>query len=131
VILPLLESDLLEILYACATGRLAEVKIRWSKGAAACVVLASEGYPGKYPTGRPISGLGATRPDSYVFHAGTREQDGKVVTSGGRVLCVTGWGESIPQALRSAYTAVGPIRFEGMQYRKDIGRLAVTGTLNA
>jgi phosphoribosylamine---glycine ligase len=131
VILPLLESDLLEILMACATGHLSEVQIHWSKGAAACVVLASEGYPGKYPTGRPISGLDAARPDSFVFHAGTREQDGKIVTSGGRVLCVTGWGESIPLALRSAYTAIGPIRFEGMQYRKDIGRLAVTSPLHA
>jgi phosphoribosylamine--glycine ligase len=131
VILPLLESDLLEILMACATGHLAEVQIRWSKGAAACVVLASEGYPGKYPAGRPISGLETASPDSFVFHAGTREQDGRIVTSGGRVLCVTGWGESIPQALKSAYTAIGPIRFEGMQYRKDIGRLAVTSTLHA
>ena len=130
-ILPLLESDLLEILMACATGRLSEVQIRWSKGAAACVVLASEGYPGKYPTGRPISGLDGARPNSFVFHAGTREQDGRIVTSGGRVLCVTGWGESIPLALKSAYTAIGPIRFEGMQYRKDIGRLAVTSTLHA
>jgi phosphoribosylamine--glycine ligase len=131
VILPLLESDLLEILLACATGHLSEVQIRWSKGAAACIVLASEGYPGKYPTGRPISGLDAARPDSFVFHAGTREQDGQIVTSGGRVLCVTGWGESIPLALKSAYTAIGPIRFEGMQYRKDIGRVAVTSTLHA
>jgi phosphoribosylamine--glycine ligase len=131
VILPLLETDLLEILFACATGQLAKVPIRWSKGAAACVVLASEGYPGKYPTGRPISGLEAVSPESFVFHAGTREQDGQIVTSGGRVLCATGWGESIPLALKSAYTAIGPIRFEGMQYRKDIGRLAVTSTLHA
>jgi phosphoribosylamine--glycine ligase len=131
VILPLLESDLLEICLACATGRLAEKQIRWSKGAAASVVLASEGYPGKYPTGRVITGLDAVSPDSFVFHAGTREQDGQIVTAGGRVLCVTGWGESIPQALKSAYTAIAPIRFEGMQYRKDIGRLAVTSTLHA
>jgi phosphoribosylamine--glycine ligase len=130
-ILPLLESDLLEILLACATGQLATVAIRWSKGAAASVVLASEGYPGKYPTGRPISGLETASPESFIFHAGTREEDGKIVTAGGRVLCVTGWGESIPQALKSAYTAVGPIRFEGMQYRKDIGRLAVTSVLHA
>jgi phosphoribosylamine---glycine ligase len=131
VILPLLESDLLEICLACATGRLADQKIRWSQKAAAGVILASQGYPGKYPTGLPISGLETASPDSYVFHAGTREQDGKIVTSGGRVLCVTGWGDTIPQALKSAYTAIGPIRFEGMQYRKDIGRLAVTSTLHA
>jgi phosphoribosylamine--glycine ligase len=130
-ILPLLESDLLEILTACATGKLAGLDIRWSKGSAACVVIASEGYPGKYPTGRTIAGLEQNLPNSYVFHAGTKEQDGQVVTAGGRVLCVTGWGEDIAQALKSAYTAIGPIRFEGMHYRKDIGRRAVTGILNA
>ena len=130
VVLPLLESDLLEILLACATGKLAGVAPVWSKGAAACVVLASEGYPGKYPTGRPIAGLEAESPNAFVFHAGTRDQDGRVVTAGGRVLCVTGWGASIPEALQSAYTAVAPIRFDGMQYRKDIGRLAVTGMLH-
>jgi phosphoribosylamine--glycine ligase len=131
VILPLLESDLLEILLACATGRLAETDVRFGKGAAACVVVSSQGYPGKYPLGLPISGLEETRPDSYVFHAGTREQDGQVVTAGGRVLCVTGWGENIAQALKSAYTAVGPISFEGMHYRKDIGRRAVASPFHA
>ncbi len=130
VILPLLESDLLEILLACATGRLADVNIRWSKGAAACVVLSSEGYPGKYPTGRLISGLEEIRPNSFVFHAGTKLQNGQVVTAGGRVLCVTGWGENIKQALKSAYTAIGPIRFEGMHYRKDIGRRAITSPIH-
>jgi phosphoribosylamine--glycine ligase len=128
VILPLLESDLLEILVACATGRLAGVDIRWGKGAAACVVVASPGYPGKYPVGLPIDGLDKTMPNSFVFHAGTKEQDGRIVTAGGRVLCVTGWGENIPEALKSAYTAIAPIRFEGMHYRKDIGRRAVTMT---
>jgi phosphoribosylamine--glycine ligase len=131
VILPLLESDLLEILLACATGRLADVDVCWSKGAAASVVIASEGYPGKYPVGRPITGLDQVSPDSFIFHAGTKEQDGQIVTAGGRVLCVTGWGENIAQALKSAYLAVGPVRFEGMHYRKDIGRRAVTTTLNA
>jgi len=120
-ILPLLEGDLLIILMACATGHLAEVDIRWSKNAAACVVLASPGYPGKYPVGLPISGLEETRPDSFIFHAGTKEQDGQIVTAGGRVLCATGWGENIPQALKSAYAAIEPIRFEGMHFRKDIG----------
>ncbi|MBN2086398.1 MAG: phosphoribosylamine--glycine ligase [Anaerolineales bacterium] len=130
VILPLLESDLLEILMACATGRLAEVDIQWSKGAAASVVIASDGYPGKYPVGRPIAGLDQNTPDSFIFHAGTKEQDGRIVTAGGRVLCATGWGENIEQALKSAYAAIGPVRFEGMHYRKDIGRRAVTGILH-
>jgi phosphoribosylamine--glycine ligase len=130
VILPLLESDLLEILMACATGRLAEADVRFGKGAAACVVIASGGYPGKYEVGKPIDGLEQASPDSYVFHAGTAEQDGRVVTAGGRVLCVTGWGADIAQALTSAYTAIGPIRFEGMHYRKDIGRRAVASSFH-
>jgi phosphoribosylamine--glycine ligase len=129
-ILPLLESDLLEILMGCATGHLADVDIRWSKGAAACVVIASNGYPGTYPTGLPISGLETTLPNSFIFHAGTKEQDGIIVTSGGRVLCATGWGENISQALKSSYTAIGPVRFEGMHFRKDIGRQAITISLN-
>jgi phosphoribosylamine--glycine ligase len=128
VILPLLESDLLEVLHACAVGRLADVDIRWSKGAAACVVLASAGYPGKYPSGLPIAGLETASPNAVVFHAGTRALDGKIVTAGGRVLCVTGWGETIAAALQSAYAAIGPIRFEGMHYRKDIGRRAIAAT---
>jgi phosphoribosylamine--glycine ligase len=125
VILPLLESDLLHILTACATGTLDREKIQWGKGAAASVVLASEGYPGGYPTGRPITGLAEHRPNSCVFHAGTKLVSGQIVTAGGRVLCVTGWGKDIPEALQSAYAAVEPIRFDGMQYRKDIGRRAL------
>jgi phosphoribosylamine--glycine ligase len=125
VILPLLDSDLLPIALACATGALAGEDVRWKAGAAACVAIASGGYPGKYATGLPISGLEENRPNSFVFHAGTREQDGCVVTAGGRVLCVTGWGGDIPQAIQSAYAAVEPIRFEGMHFRKDIGHRAL------
>jgi phosphoribosylamine--glycine ligase len=125
VILPLLESDLLEISYACATGALAGVDIRWTAGAAATVVIASEGYPGKYPSGRPIRGLEKTLPGTFVFHSGTKEAEGKVVTAGGRVLCATGWGGDLRQAIQSAYAAVEPIQFDGMQYRKDIGHLAL------
>jgi phosphoribosylamine--glycine ligase len=125
VILPLLESDLVEISLACATGALAGTDIRWKTGAAATVVIASEGYPGKYPSGRPISGLEKTVPDTFVFHAGTKGLDGQVVTAGGRVLCATGWGRELRQAIQSAYAAVEPIHFDGMQYRKDIGRRAL------
>lgn len=125
VILPLLESDLLEISYACATGALGGTDVRWKAGAAASVVLASAGYPGKYSIGLPISGLEESRPNSVIFHAGTREEDGRVVTAGGRVLCATGWGKDIPQAIQSAYAAIEPVRFDGMQYRKDIGRRAM------
>ena len=121
VILPLLESDILDIFEACAAGSLAGLDIRWSDGAAACVVLASGGYPGKYPTGLPISGLDVTVPDACVFHAGTKRTGDQVVTAGGRVLCVSGWGPDLHHALAAAYAAVRPISFDGMHYRKDIG----------
>ena len=121
VILPLLDSDLLEIALACAEGRLEQVEVRWKGGASACVVLASGGYPGKYSTGYPLSGLEEDSPNSVVFHAGTKFIDGKVVTAGGRVLCVTGWGADIQAALAAAYGRIGSIRFESMHFRKDIG----------
>lgn len=125
-ILPLLESDLLEILDACVDGRLAQAAVRWRAGACACVVLASGGYPGHYEKGYPITGLDAAAklPGVMLFHAGTRHRDAtaQIVTDGGRVLGVTAVGESLDQALARAYAAAGQIRFEGMQYRQDIGR---------
>jgi phosphoribosylamine--glycine ligase len=126
-ILPLLESDLLDVVEACVTGRLAEIDVRWRSGAAACVVIASEGYPGKYPSGREIRGLDATFENAVVFHAGTKLSEGKVVTAGGRVLGVTGLGADFRTAIEHAYQAVGQIEFAGMQYRKDIGRRAING----
>jgi len=125
VILPLLDSDILEIFDACTEGRLADVDIRWKDGAAACVVLASGGYPGKYSTGYKISGLDHPVSDAYVFHAGTKFLDGNIVTSGGRVLCVSGWGGEIQEALQAAYTAIKPVSFDGMHYRHDIGKRAL------
>jgi phosphoribosylamine--glycine ligase len=121
VVLPLLDSDLLEIALACVEGRLDKVDVRWKDGAAACVVLASGGYPGKYQTGYPISGLEAESPNAFVFHAGTKLADGKVVTAGGRVLCVTGWGADIHAALAAAHDHIRSIQFEAMHFRKDIG----------
>jgi phosphoribosylamine--glycine ligase len=121
VVLPLLASDLLEVAMACVEGRLDQVDVRWKDGAAACVVLASGGYPGKYSSGSPISGLEAEKPNSVVFQAGTKCIDGKIISAGGRVLCVTGLGADIRQALNAAYERIQPIRFEGMHYRKDIG----------
>ena len=120
VVLPLLESDLLEIALACSTGCLDTVNVSWKDGAAACVVLASGGYPGKYQTGYPISGLEVESPDAFVFHAGTKVADGKVVTAGGRVFGVTGWGTDVRAALTAAYGRVRSIQFEAMHYRKDI-----------
>ena len=121
VVLPLLESDLLVVAHACAEGRLDQTEVHWKDGAAAAVVLASGGYPGKYSTGYPISGLEMESPDSIVFHAGTKLADGKILTAGGRVLCVTGLGADIRQALAAAYARIQTIQFESMHYRTDIG----------
>jgi phosphoribosylamine--glycine ligase len=121
VVLPLLDSDLLEIALACVEGRLDQVDVRWKQAAAAAVVMASGGYPGQYSTGCPISGLETEKPDSIVFHSGTKLAEGKVVTAGGRVLCVTGLGPDIRQALVSAYTRIHTLHFESMHYRIDIG----------
>jgi phosphoribosylamine--glycine ligase len=124
-ILPLLESDLLDIVQACAAGRLADVDIHWKTGAAACVVLASEGYPGALSLGRPIHGLAQTFDDAIVFHAGTSLSADTVVTAGGRVLGVTGWGRDLPAALARAYAAVNCLHFDGQQFRRDIGHRAL------
>ena len=125
VVLPLLETDFLEVVMACVDGYLDRVDVHWKGGAAACVVLASAGYPGTYPTGFAIAGLEAEKPDAVIFHAGTKCVDGNIVSAGGRVLCVTGLGVDIRQALNAAYERIRPIRFDGMQYRKDIGWRAV------
>lgn len=130
VILPLLETDLVEIIEHCLDESLADVNLRWKNEAAATVVLASGGYPGPYETGRPISGLEqATALDGVtVFHAGTKVTgQGQVVTAGGRVLNVTGTGPSLIAALKRAYAGVGLIKFEGRHYRRDIGAKAVGG----
>jgi phosphoribosylamine--glycine ligase len=125
-LMPLLDSDLVEIAVACADGRLSELEIEWKPGAAACVVLASEGYPGKHPVGRIISGLDQKSQATVIFHAGTRRmEDGQIATAGGRVLGVTAWGDTLPEALARAYAAVERVRFEGMQYRRDIGARGV------
>ena len=121
VVLPLLESDLLEIALACAEGCLDQVDVRWKADAAACVVLASGGYPGKYQIGTPISGLDGEGSNAFVFHAGTKRAGDRFVTAGGRVLCITGWGADICTALAAAYDRVDRIQFDGMHYRKDIG----------
>ncbi len=121
VILPLLETDLVDVLDACANGRLGEIDLVWRSGAAACVVMASEGYPGAYPKGRPVTGLDSEFDAAYVFHAGTAEREGQVVTAGGRVLAVSGWGADIAAALARAYAAVSGVSFEGAHFRHDIG----------
>lgn len=126
VVLPLLDGNLYEIMCACCEGRLAEVPIAWKKGAAVCVVLAAGGYPGAYEKGREIHGIAdAEDAGALVFHAGTAERDGNIVTNGGRVLGVVGRGADIPAAVRAAYDAVEKISFDGMSYRKDIAHRAL------
>ena len=124
VVLPLLESDLLEIMRAVREERLGESEIRWADGAAACVILASGGYPKKYQTGFPISGLDekGEHPGVIVYHAGTKREGDTFLTAGGRVLGVTGLGKDLPEALEKAYRAVGQITFEKAHYRTDIGK---------
>jgi len=124
VVLPRLKTDFVNICMAVAQGKLSHLKIEWDERPAACVVMASQGYPGSYPKGKVIEGLdiAAKKPDIHVFHAGTsRGANGQVVTAGGRVLCVTGMGATIEGAIQKAYEGVGDIRFEGAHFRKDIG----------
>jgi phosphoribosylamine--glycine ligase len=125
-----LDSDLVDALEACVDGRLADTELRWSPGAAVCVVASSASYPGSYKTGMPISGLGAAAqvPEVVVFHAGTAQVGGQLVTAGGRVLGVSARGDGLEQALARAYQALAEIDFEGMYYRRDIGYRALKGT---
>ncbi len=125
-ILVRLESDLIEALEACIDGRLCDSELRWAPGASACVIASSQGYPGQYKSGLPISGLSAAShvPGVHIFHSGTAQADGRVVTAGGRVLGVTAAAPSLDEALDRAYQAIGEIRFEGMYYRSDIGHRA-------
>ncbi|MBZ0157269.1 MAG: phosphoribosylamine--glycine ligase [Alphaproteobacteria bacterium] len=126
-VLARLDSDLMDIFMAIADEKLAEVEIAWKEDAAVCVVLASKGYPGPYEKGKVIAGLDTAKEvgDAVVFHAGTSFNNGDVVTNGGRVLGVTGWGKDIGAAKERAYEAVGKICFEGMHYRKDIADKAL------
>jgi phosphoribosylamine--glycine ligase len=116
-----LKSDLLDLLDAAVDGGLAAAEVDWDRRAALGVVLAAHGYPEEPRKGDRIEGLPAPAPDCRVFHAGTRAAGKDVLTSGGRVLCVTALGDNLRAARSRAYEAVERIRFEGMQYRKDIG----------
>jgi phosphoribosylamine---glycine ligase len=126
-IVPRMESDLVEALEACVEGRLSDTALRWKPGASACVVAASEGYPGAYETGKVITGLeeAARVPGVEVFHAGTRLEDGRYRTAGGRVLGAAATGADLQEALGSVYEAMGRISFEGMVVRRDIGHRAL------
>ena len=129
VVLPLLESDLLKIMLATTNGTLGETEVKFSSGAAACVILASGGYPVAYEKGKEISGLTEGQltdaGDVTVYHAGTAIQDGKLVTHGGRVLGVTATAPTLEEALRKAYAATDRISFDKMHKRTDIGARAL------
>lgn len=128
VVLPLLESDLLDVMQACTNGTLAQCAVRFGNRHAACVVLASGGYPEGYATGKPISGLvngQLAQGGIAVYHAGTALREGALVTSGGRVLGVTAVADSLAAAVEKAYTAAEQITFEGVHKRMDIGKRAL------
>ncbi len=133
VVLPLLKSDLVDIMRATVEGRLRNVDINWHSGAALCVIMASKGYPKKYETGKVIHGLEEVKKlkDVYVFHAGTKIENGNIVTSGGRVLGITALGDDIKDAKDKAYSAVSMISWDGLHYRKDIGYQALRGEYGA
>jgi len=119
-------NDLAPVLMAAAEGRLATQKIEWKPSPSVCVVLASAGYPGEYETGKEISGVPlADAAGATVFHAGTRHLHGRLETAGGRVLGVTASGDDLEAAIAAAYEGVSHIQFEGMQYRRDIGRKGI------
>ena len=124
-VLPRLKSDLVEIFLAIIDGRLAEMNIEWHEEAAVCVVMASGGYPESSDKGRVITGFNeADEAGAIVYHAGTKETDGNIVTNGGRVLGISALGKDIAEAIDNAYKGVKQITFENMQYRTDIGKKA-------
>jgi phosphoribosylamine--glycine ligase len=126
-VLSRMDADLVDVAFAITDEKLSEVDIQWRPDSSVCVVLASGGYPGKYEKGKIIRGLESTKgeKDVYVFHAGTAFENGNVVTSGGRVLGVTGLGADVGAARDKVYSAIEKISFEGMHYRKDIAERAL------
>lgn len=125
VVLPRLKTDIVDIFEAIDNETLSDLDVEWSDDACACVIMASGGYPKSYPKGIEITGLSNGQLDGVtVYHAGTKLQDNKLVTSGGRVLGVTALGDTLENALKKSYDAVEKIHFEGAHYRRDIGKRA-------
>ncbi len=120
-VLPLLDSDLAEIMYACTQGNLRPDMVQWKQASACCVIMASAGYPASSHKGDVIEGLDALDPDAMVFHSGTAKKDGSYVTNGGRVLGVTAVAPTLQEAISKAYKNVHAIHFDGQQVRSDIG----------
>lgn len=126
VVLPRLKTDIVDIFEAIDNETLSDLDVEWSDDACACVIMASGGYPKSYPKGIEITGLSNSQLDGVtVYHAGTKLQDNKLVTSGGRVLGVTALGDTLENALKKSYDAVEKIHFEGAHYRRDIGKRAL------
>lgn len=125
VTLPLLKTDLVDIMLAVINGNLSQINVEWSEGVCVGVVMASAGYPGSYKTGFPITGLDKVDKDIQVFHAGTRAGDkpGQVLTNGGRVLTVVATGSTIAKAREKVYASITKIHFEGCHYRRDIAKV--------
>ncbi len=126
VVLPLLETDLVEIAEACTDGNLANINIQWKNNAAVCVVLASKGYPEKVESGKVVT-IEKLPDDMVCFHAGTKLENENLITSGGRVFGLTAWAEDIASAVKKVYANIGKVTFDGMQYRKDIAHRALEG----
>jgi phosphoribosylamine--glycine ligase/phosphoribosylaminoimidazole synthetase len=129
-VLPLLETDFLDIAEACVNSTLKNMTIRWKAGAAVCVVLAGKGYPEKVENGKSVK-FDALPANTICFHAGTKMDHGKVVTSGGRVFGITAWAKDIESAVRQVYANMDRVSFEGMQHRKDIAQRAIKGSTYA
>ena len=126
VVLPRLKTDIIDIFEAIDNETLSDLDVEWSDNACACVIMASGGYPKSYPKGIEITGLTNGQLDGVtVYHAGTKLEDGKLVTSGGRVLGVTALGDTLENALEKSYAAVEKICFDGAHYRHDIGKRAL------
>lgn len=124
VVLPLLETDLLEILIASLSGELENVEVKWKDKSAVCVIMSSDGYPGPYEKGQVIKGLDNVTYPTIVFHAGTTAKDGEIITNGGRVLGITSIGDHLKEARELAYQSVEKVSFIGAHYRTDIGTKA-------
>ncbi|MGB4505387.1 MAG: phosphoribosylamine--glycine ligase [Syntrophaceticus sp.] len=125
VVIPRLKTDLVDVMEAVVEERLDDVQLEWDPRAAVCVVMASGGYPGSYEKGKVITGLDQLPPDVLAFHAGTAISGEQLVTSGGRVLGITGFGATIEEAVQRAYAGVEKIHFDGMHYRHDIAYRAL------
>ena len=124
VVLPRMKNDILEVVEACIDGTLDQIDLQFEDNAAVCVVLASEGYPVKYEKGLEITGLEAFEKEEgyYCFHAGTREENGKILTNGGRVLGITAKGKDLKEARANAYASTEWVQFDNKYMRHDIGK---------